>query len=183
MMEKQTAGEIQAELSTQHTSHGSNPVPNPSLPPPSSIPAGQPAMPSPQQCQGAPSHLEQPAFILNLMQQSVFLHPPKAPASLWESIPPLIRDKLLLYCLRSLGSICFLFRPENILFPTLFFFHKFLMLACLAKYRELCLPQGTMKNWITQAEHSFYCAPYNGDIHQHNLSQACLADFVRSVNE
>lgn len=35
-----------------------------------------PAMPSPQQCKGRPSHLEQPAFILNLMQQSVFLCSP-----------------------------------------------------------------------------------------------------------
>lgn len=35
-----------------------------------------PAMPSPQQCKGGPSHLEQAAFILNLMQQSVFLCSP-----------------------------------------------------------------------------------------------------------
>lgn len=35
-----------------------------------------PAVPSPQQCKGGPSHLEQPAFILNLMQQSGFLCSP-----------------------------------------------------------------------------------------------------------
>jgi len=62
----------------------------------------------------------------------------------------------LLYCLHSLGGICFPFQSENALFPTLFFFHKFLILACLAKYEELCLPKGTMKNWIKQTACSHF---------------------------
>lgn len=44
----------------------------------------------------------------------------------------------------------------KMLFPTLLFFHKFLMLARLAKYEELCLPKGTMKNWINPSECSHF---------------------------
>lgn len=98
------------------------------------------------------------AFILNFIQQIVFLLSPTSSKVTCVSleIHPTIHPCSCYIAFTPWEASAFHFNLKTLCFLHYSFFHKFLMLARLAKYKVLCLPKGTMKNWIKQTECSHF---------------------------